>query len=157
MAATPTRRAEQPVDPDAVGAHPVDTHIWPISLAAPEGPRGLAFRIQGIGERAPRRPGLFIYAKKAPDGLWQALFVGESDNLRARLAFNEIVADAMLLGASDVHIRELGEPAEIRREFVDRLIATNAPVLNGDERIRFADILRPSSPQAKPTAKSHVA
>ena len=128
-----------------------DSHIWPLSLVAPDGPRGVAFRIQGIGEQAPRRPGIFIYAKRAADGCWQALYIGESDNLRARLAFNEIAGDAILLGASDVHIRDLSEPAAIRREIVDRLIATNAPVLNNDERVRFSDVAN------KPTPKSQVA
>jgi hypothetical protein len=111
-----------------------------LSLVAPDGPRGLAFTVQGIGEQAPRRPGLFIYAKRSSDGSWQALYIGESDNLRSRLAFNEIAGDAMLLGASDVHIRELSEPTAIRREIVDRLIATNAPTLNGEERVQFADV-----------------
>ena len=62
--------------------HRADSHIWPLSLVAPDGPRGLAFRIQGIGEQAPRRPGIFIYSKRAADGSWQALYIGESDNLR---------------------------------------------------------------------------
>jgi hypothetical protein len=128
-----------------------ESHIWPISLVAPDGPRGLAFRIQGIGEQAPRRPGIFIYARRGADGSWQALYIGESDNLRARLAFNEIAGDAILLGASDVHIRDLSEPPAIRRELVDRLIATNAPTLNSDERVRFADVA------ADPQPKSQVA
>jgi len=129
--------------------HQADSHIWPLSLVAPDGPRGLAFRIQGIGEQAPRRPGIFIYAKRSADGSWQALYVGESDNLRSRLAFNEIAGDAMLMGASDVHIRELSEPATIRRELVDRLIATNAPTLNSDERVRFADVVTKAQPKSQ--------
>jgi hypothetical protein len=130
-------------------SHRADSHIWPLSLVAPDGPRGLAFRIQGIGEQAPRRPGIFIYAKRAVDGSWQALYIGESDNLRARLAFNEIAGDAMLLGASDVHIRDLSEPPTIRRELVDRLIATNAPTLNSDERVRFTDIASKAQPKSQ--------
>ena len=126
-----------------------DSHIWPLSLVAPDGPRGLAFRIQGIGEQAPRRPGIFIYSKRSSDGSWQALYIGESDNLRARLAFNEIAGDAILLGASDVHIRELSEPPAIRRELVDRLIATNAPALNGDDRLRFAEVTAKAQPKSQ--------
>ncbi len=137
--------------------HSADSHIWPLSLVAPDGPRGLAFKIQGIGERASRRPGLFIYAKRSADGSWQALFIGESDSLRARLAFNEIAADAMLLGASDVHIRELSEPPAIRRELVDRLIATNAPTLNSDERVRFSDVARATPEAHRAQPKSQVA
>lgn len=128
-----------------------DSHIWPISLVAPDGPRGLAFKIQGIGEQAPRRPGIFIYARRGADGSWEALYIGESDNLRSRLAFNEIAGDAILLGACDVHVRDLSEPAAIRRELVDRLIATNAPVLNSDERAPFADV------GTRPLRKTQVA
>jgi hypothetical protein len=130
-------------------SHRADSHIWPLSLVAPDGPRGLAFRIQGIGEQAPRRPGIFIYAKRAADGSWQPLYIGESDNLRARLAFNEIAGDAILLGASDVHIRDLSEPPAIRRELVDRLIATNAPTLNSDERLRLNDVTTMAQPKSQ--------
>ena len=137
-------------------AHNPDSHIWPLSLVAPDGPRGHAFRIQGIGEQAPRRPGLFIYAKRSADGSWQALYIGESDNLKTRLAFNEIAGDAILLGASDVHIRDLSEPAAIRRELVDRLVATNAPTLNADERVPFVDVARPAE-ASRPQPKSQVA
>jgi hypothetical protein len=130
-------------------------------LVAPDGPRGLAFRIQGIGEPAPRRAGIFIYAKRGTDGSWQPLYIGESDNLRSRLAFNEIAGDAILLGASDVHIRELSETPVIRRELVDRLIATNAPLLNSDERVRLADATSaaalPAPAPAKARRKSQVA
>jgi len=48
-----------------------------------------------------------------------------------------------------VHIRELSEPPAIRRELVDRLIATNAPALNGDERVRFPDVVAKAQPKSQ--------
>lgn len=112
-------------------------HFWPLSMLGPEGPQLLMFEILGLGEAAPKGPGLFIYARRT-DGNWQALYVGESANLRDRLAFNEIAADALLSGATDIHVLRLNEDAAARRDIADRLILTNAPALNEDDRVRLA-------------------
>lgn len=106
-------------------------------MLGPEGPQLLMFEILGLGEAAPKGPGLFIYARRT-DGNWQALYVGESANLRDRLAFNEIAADALLSGATDIHVLRLNEDAAARRDIADRLILTNAPALNEDDRVRLA-------------------
>jgi hypothetical protein len=96
----------------------------------------LAFSVMGIGEAAPRKAGIFIYARQRA-GEWQALYIGESANLSARLAFNEIAADALLSGATDIHVLELDADAKDRRDLTDRLILTNRPSLNEEERIRL--------------------
>jgi hypothetical protein len=115
------------------------THVWPLSMVGPEGPQLLIFKILGLGERAPRKPGVFIYARrKGPE--WQALYIGESANLEARLSFNEIAADALLSGATDIHILLTGSDATLRRDMTDRLIGTNRPPLNEEERVRLAQI-----------------
>jgi hypothetical protein len=90
-----------------------------------------------MGEAAPARPGIFIYARQRR-GEWHALYVGESGNLAARLSFNEIAADALLSGATDIHILELSGDAKARRDLTDRLIVTNSPPLNEEERVRLA-------------------
>ena len=95
------------------------------------------FEILGLGEAAPKGPGLFIYARRT-DGNWQALYVGESANLPDPLAFNEIAADALLSGATDIHVLRLNEDAAARRDIADRLILTNAPALNEEDRVRLA-------------------
>ncbi len=116
-----------------------DTHLWPLSLIGPEGPQMLAFQVMGIGEAAPRRPGIFIYARQRA-GEWQALYIGESANMSARLAFNEIAADALLSGATDIHVLKLDADAKDRRDLADRLILTNRPSLNEEERTRLETV-----------------
>lgn len=113
-----------------------DSHLWPLSLIGPEGPQMLAFQVMGIGEAAPRKAGIFIYARQRA-GEWQALYIGESANMSARLAFNEIAADALLSGATDIHILKLDADAKDRRDIADRLILTNRPPLNEEERTRL--------------------
>lgn len=100
----------------------------------------LAFDILGIGEPAPRKAGIFIYARKRT-GLWQALYIGESANLSARLSFNEIAADALLSGATDIHVLKLNADAAHRRDLTERLILTNAPPLNEEERVRLSPLI----------------
>ncbi len=114
-------------------------HLWPLSLIGPDGPQMLAFEIMGLGEAAPRKAGIFIYARKRGSE-WQALFIGESANLSARLAFNEIAADALLSGATDIHILKTNLDAAERRDLADRLILTNRPPLNEEERLRLATL-----------------
>jgi hypothetical protein len=116
-----------------------DTHLWPLSLIGPEGPQMLAFQVMGLGEAAPRKPGIFIYARQRA-GEWQALYIGESANMSARLAFNEIAADALLSGATDIHVLKLDADAKDRRDLADRLILTNRPSLNEEERTRLETV-----------------
>ena len=118
-------------------ARPAAQHSWPLSLLGPEGPQLLPFQVLGLGEAAPRGPGVFIYARRRSNE-WQALYIGESANMADRLAFNEIAADALLSGATDIHVLRLKDDATARRDMVDRLILTNGPPLNEDERLRLA-------------------
>jgi hypothetical protein len=113
-----------------------DTHHWALSLIGPEGPQMLGFQVMGLGEAAPRKAGIFIYARQRA-GEWQALYIGESANMSARLAFNEIAADALLSGATDIHVLKLDADAKDRRDLTDRLILTNRPPLNEEERTRL--------------------
>ena len=114
-------------------------HFWPLSLLGPDGPQLLPFNILGLGEAAPKGPGVFIYARRREND-WQALYIGETANLADRLAFNEIAADALLSGATDIHVLRLTEDAKARRDIADRLIVTNAPALNEEERVRLSKI-----------------
>ncbi|MEQ1867990.1 MAG: hypothetical protein ABL996_25500, partial [Micropepsaceae bacterium] len=124
-------------------------HFWPLSMLGPEGPQLLMFEILGLGEAAPKGPGVFMYARRRA-GEWQALYIGESANMADRLAFNEIAADALLSGATDIHVLRLKEDATARRDIVDRLILTNAPALNEDDRTRLSTAVE--EPKAKTRA-----
>jgi hypothetical protein len=110
---------------------------WPLSLLGERGPQMLKFDVMGIGDAAPRKAGIFIYAARRA-GEWRVLYVGESADLSTRLAFNEIAADALLSGATDIHILKTNIDAKERRDIADRLILTNAPPLNEEERIKLA-------------------
>lgn len=123
-----------------------DTHPWPLSLIGPEGPQMLGFKVMGIGEAAPRKAGIFIYARQRA-GEWQALYIGESANMSARLAFNEIAADALLSGATDIHVLVLDAGAKDRRDLADRLILTNRPPLNEEERTRLKTVKEEAEPK----------
>jgi hypothetical protein len=62
------------------------------------------------------------------------LYIGESSNLQNRLAFNEIAADALLSGATDIHILTLDINATARRDLCEKLVFTNRPPLNEEAR-----------------------
>lgn len=130
------------------------THLWPLSLIGPDGPQMLAFEVMGLGEAAPRKAGIFIYARKR-SGEWQALYIGESASLSARLAFNEIAADALLSGATDIHVLRTDIDAKERRDLTDRLILTNRPPLNEEERTKLETAKAETA--AKPNAKTRAA
>lgn len=115
---------------------------WPLSLVGADGPQMLQFSIIGIGETAPRAAGIFIYARRRPDGQWQALHIGETSNLRNRLSFNEIAADALMSGATDIHVLLTGSDAAERRDMCERMIRTNKPALN-ESRWRSKDDAAP--------------
>ena len=117
----------------------VNSHAWPLSLVGIDGPQMLRFNVMGIGEAAPRKAGIFIYARRMGRD-WQALYIGESANLSTRLSFNEIAADALLSGATDIHIMQLDANATTRRDITERLIATNHPSLNEEERTKLKPI-----------------
>ncbi len=108
----------------------------------------LAFDIMGLGEAAPRKAGIFIYARRR-GAAWQALYIGESANMSARLAFNEIAADALLSGATDIHILKTNVPAKERRDLADRLIATNRPPLNEEERPKLGEVAVPGKRKSR--------
>lgn len=124
---------------------------WPLSLVGPQGAQTLQFRIMGIGEAAPRAAGIFIYARRSPDGQWQALFIGETSNLRNRLSFNEIAADALLSGATDIHVLLTGSDATARRDTCERMVRTNNPLLN-ESRTQQAPPIKPQRQGRKTSA-----
>jgi len=102
---------------------------WPVSLVGAQGPEMLPFRVLGIGEPAPRAAGIFIYARRTAPGQWQAIFIGETSDLQSRLAFNEVAADALLSGATDIHVLLVGKDKGWRRDTCERLIRINTPTL----------------------------
>lgn len=103
---------------------------WPLSLVGMHGPQLLTFSIIGLGETAPSGAGVFIYARRDVGGQWQALYIGETSDLRNRLSFNEIAADALMSGATDIHVLMTGNDTDVRRETCEQMIRVNRPTLN---------------------------
>ena len=122
---------------------------WPLSMVGPDGPQMLTFDILGMGDAAPRRAGIFVYAKRLRDGQWQALYIGETGNLQNRLSFNEIAADALLSGATDIHVMLLDGDAKVRRDLCEKFIFTNRPPLNEQARARVTPALATKPRTAK--------
>lgn len=112
---------------------------WPMSLVGAQGPEMLPFRVLGIGEPAPRAAGIFIYARRTAPGQWQAIFIGETSDLQSRLAFNEVAADALLSGATDIHVLLAGKDKNWRRDTCERLIRINKPTLLDTSRSHTAN------------------
>lgn len=106
------------------------TSDWPLSLVGTHGPQMLTFSIIGLGETAPSGAGVFIYARRDVGGQWQALYIGETSDLRSRLSFNEIAADALMSGATDIHVLMTGNDTDARRETCEQMIRVNRPTLN---------------------------
>lgn len=126
------------------------TAEWPLSLLGTQGPQMLQFRVLGLGESAPRKPGIFIYAKRGTDGQWRSLFIGESGNLQNRLSFNEIAADALMSGATDIHVLLTDGDPSTRRDACEKLVFTNRPTLNEDVRERQAKAHAGAAPLPTP-------
>jgi hypothetical protein len=135
------------------------TAEWPLSLLGAQGPTLLQFSILGFGESAPRQPGIFIYARRGADGQWQSLFIGETGNLQNRLSFNEIAADALMSGATDIHVLLTEGDQSLRRDTCEKLIFTNRPSLNEDvrERRAKAHAAGASHQPARPARRTSVA
>ncbi|MEQ1755205.1 MAG: hypothetical protein ABL973_13850 [Micropepsaceae bacterium] len=121
-------------------------------MVGPEGAQLVKFSVLGIGEAAPRKPGIFIYAKRGADRQWQALYIGETVNMQDRLAFNEIAADALMSGATDIHILPLGADAGTRRDLCEKFVFTNRPSLNEEARAQATTASQQKSVRKRSTA-----
>lgn len=77
--------------------------------------------------------GVYIFAGLAPNGRWNAYYIGITDSFRARLPNHERWAEAVRLGATHVHA--LAVPLEATRQAIERqLIAAHGPPLNTQHR-----------------------
>ena len=75
-------------------------------------------------------PGNYIFTKIA-NGRWKALYVGETENLRARLVpSHEKWAPALKLGMTHVHAHTSSTYESVRLEEETNLIGNNNPPLN---------------------------
>lgn len=90
---------------------------------------GYSFGIYNPGGNWNDTPGLYIFAYRGTDGLWRALYIGQTESFRARLPNHERWADAVRYGAT--HIHAMTETNAVRRSMIERqLIAVYRPPLN---------------------------
>jgi hypothetical protein len=63
-------------------------------------------------------PGNYMFVKKAPNGGWLPIYVGQADSLTKRLPSHERLADARAAGATQVmsHTNGAGEQARLDEE-----------------------------------------
>jgi hypothetical protein len=109
-------------------AQPRGQASWLTSLGGFSGPQGIAMSIYRLGESLPPGPGVFLFAGRA-NRRWQCVYVGETADLRSRVPGHEALPEALLLGATHVHVLKDGDPAS-RRATADRLIFMYGPMLN---------------------------
>ena len=75
------------------------------------------------------RSGIYIFAFVNWNDLWEALYVGQADNFRARLSWHERWEEALHRGATHVHARVV--PQAANRDLIEaRLIFAYQPPMN---------------------------
>lgn len=77
--------------------------------------------------------GVYIFAGIAQNGQWSALYIGQCENFKDRLANHERWAEARQRGATHVHARVV--PLAAGRTAIEReLIGACQPLLNTQHR-----------------------
>lgn len=92
------------------------------------------FGVYEYGDSWPDVGGVYIFARREPRGRWSALYIGETDNLRARIPGHEKWTSAWLLGATHVHALVVAQPSQ-RDKIEAELIQACQPRLN--EQLKF--------------------
>jgi hypothetical protein len=79
-------------------------------------------------------PGNYMFVKKAPNGGWLPVYIGQADNLAKRLPSHDRLAEAKAAGATQVmaHTNGAGEQARLDEE--RDLIEYWHPALNTQHR-----------------------
>jgi hypothetical protein len=130
---------------------------WLVSLGGFQGPQSVAMDIYRLGEGLPRGPGTFLVAGRQ-NNRWQSLYVGETADLRSRVPGHEALPEALLLGATHVHILREGESLD-RRAAADRLIFMYGPVLNAAAAPLLSELIQapPTAPTQEPERQPRLA
>jgi hypothetical protein len=100
------------------------TYKWPFGKED-----SLEFTIHDANAAWSPAAGVYIFAFAADPAHWCALYVGQTDNFRARIPNHELWAQAVQLGATHVHALEVRR-ANIRDIFERGLIESLKPMMN---------------------------
>jgi hypothetical protein len=102
----------------------VGTCKWPMG-----NDQNILFNIHDSNDNWGEVGGLYIFAYKAKDGLWYALYIGQTDDFSSRLPFHERLDEAIQLGATHIHVTDV--PVAAHRDILERrLIVYLRPPMN---------------------------
>lgn len=101
---------------------------WLTSIGGFRGPQAITMDIYRLGDQLPSGPGVFLFAAHN-SRRWNAVFVGETSDLRSRVPGHETLPEALLLGVTHVHIAKLTDPIA-RRSAAERLVFMYGPAMN---------------------------
>lgn len=97
---------------------------WPTSATT-----SLLFHIYGENKNWLAKAGLYIFSYQDKDGIWRALYVGQTDDFSDRLPTHERLKEAVRLGATHIHTRVV--PLQADRDTLERaLIRHLLPPMN---------------------------
>jgi hypothetical protein len=102
----------------------IGTCRWPIG-----NDQNILFNIHDSNDHWDEVGGLYIFAYRAKDDLWHALYAGQTDDFSSRLPFHERLDEAIQLGATHIHVTDV--PKAAHRDILERrLIAHLQPPMN---------------------------
>ena len=112
---------------------------WLTSIGGFRGPQSVPMDIYRLGEALPHGPGVFLFAGHN-SRRWQAIYVGETSDLHSRTPGHETLPEAILLGATHVHIVRVPDP-NMRRSMAERLVFMYGPAMNAAGAPTLAEII----------------
>jgi hypothetical protein len=102
----------------------MSTCRWPLGNG-----QTLTFHVYDSNDKWLKAAGLYIFAYLAKDGLWRALYVGQTDDFSSRLPSHERLDEAIQHGATHIHAVQV--PLAANRDEWERLLISHLqPQLN---------------------------
>ena len=77
--------------------------------------------------------GVYVFAGQAPNGRWNAYYIGKCDSFRNRLPNHERWNEAVRLGATHIHAMTVSQEAT-RQAIEEALIQWAQPTLNTQKK-----------------------
>lgn len=109
-------------------SRPRSRATWLTAIGGVRGPQSAPLDVYRIGEPLPSGPGVFLFAGHN-NRRWNAVYVGETTDIRSRAPGHESLPEALMLGATHVHLAIIEDP-DVRQSIADRLVFMYGPALN---------------------------
>lgn len=117
---------------------------WLTSIGGFRGPQAASLEIYRLGEALPPGPGVFLIAGHCARR-WQAIYVGETSDLQSRAPGHETLPEAILLGATHIHVARVSD-ANLRRSLAERLVFMYGPTMNAAGAPTLAELIAAGKP-----------